>query len=72
MLVARRKNVYFVPQESFDLSAMFQNPLIAIMVFGGVMVMVMPYIIVRIFIYTGAAVLLMCIPERRKIWTLKC
>jgi len=43
-LVARQKNVYFVPQESFNLLAMFQNPMMIMMVVVGVMVLAMPYI----------------------------
>jgi len=43
-LVPRQKHVYFVPRESFNLMAMFSNPMMLMMVFGGIMVFAMPYI----------------------------
>jgi len=43
-LTPRSKNTYFVPRESFNLVGMFQNPMMLIMVFTGVMMFAMPYI----------------------------
>jgi len=43
-LTPRSKNAYFVPRESFNLVGMFQNPMMLIMVFTGVMMFAMPYI----------------------------
>ena len=45
-LSARGKYDYFVPRESFNLLGMFQNPMMLMMVFTGVMVLAMPYIMV--------------------------
>jgi hypothetical protein len=45
-LTPRSKNAYFVPRESFNLVGMFQNPMMLIMVFTGVMMFAMPYIMV--------------------------
>jgi len=47
-LPVRKKNDYFIPQESFNIVAMFQNPMMVLMVFAGVMVLAMPYIMVRV------------------------
>lgn len=46
-LIARAKHVYFVPVDSFNLVAMFQNPMMLMLLFGGVMVIAMPYLMVR-------------------------
>ncbi|KAI0257501.1 hypothetical protein BJV78DRAFT_1272479 [Lactifluus subvellereus] len=35
---------YFVPHQSFNVLQMFQNPMMLIMVFGGLMMLAMPYI----------------------------
>ncbi|KAJ7900037.1 hypothetical protein B0H14DRAFT_2672002 [Mycena olivaceomarginata] len=43
-LIARAKHVYFVPVDSFNLVAMFQNPMMLMLLFGGVMVIAMPYL----------------------------
>jgi len=43
-LAPRSKNAYFVPRESFNLVGMFQNPMMMIMVFTGIMMFAMPYI----------------------------
>jgi len=43
-MVPRQKHVYFMPPESFNLMAMFANPMMLMMVFGGIMVFAMPYI----------------------------
>jgi hypothetical protein len=48
-LIARSKNSYFVPRESFNVVGMFQNPMMLIMVFTGVMMFAMPYIMVRFY-----------------------
>lgn len=37
---------YFVPPQSFNVVQMFQNPMMLIMVFGGLMMLAMPYITV--------------------------
>jgi hypothetical protein len=47
-LAPRSKNAYFVPRESFNLVGMFQNPMMMIMVFTGVLMFAMPYIMVRL------------------------
>ena len=46
-LVPRQRNSYFVPHQSFSIMLMFQNPMMLIMVFGGAMMLAMPYIMVR-------------------------
>jgi hypothetical protein len=51
-LIARSKNSYFVPRESFNVVGMFQNPMMLIMVFTGVMMFAMPYIMVRFLLWT--------------------
>ncbi|KAJ7655107.1 hypothetical protein DFH06DRAFT_1201614 [Mycena polygramma] len=43
-LPARAKHVYFVPVDSFNLLGMFQNPMMLMLVFGGAMVIAMPYL----------------------------
>jgi len=43
-LVPRQKKSYFVPHQSFSVVQMFQNPMMLIMVFGGLMMLAMPYI----------------------------
>ncbi|KAJ3476668.1 hypothetical protein NLI96_g11001 [Meripilus lineatus] len=43
-LSARAKYDYYVPKESFNLIGMFQNPMMMIMLFTGVMVLAMPYL----------------------------
>jgi len=43
-LAARAKYEYFVDRESFNLLAMFKNPMMMIMVFTGVMMLAMPYL----------------------------
>ncbi|KAJ7130067.1 hypothetical protein C8R43DRAFT_1025666 [Mycena crocata] len=43
-LPARSKHVYFVPVDSFNILGMLQNPMMLMMIFGGVMVMSMPYL----------------------------
>lgn len=45
-LVPHSKNAYFIPRESFNLVGMFQNPMMMIMVFTGVLMFAMPYIMV--------------------------
>ena len=46
-LVARARHVYFIPRETFDVFAMFRNPLMVIMVLTVVMMLGMPYLMVR-------------------------
>jgi hypothetical protein len=46
-LVPRQRNSYFVPHQSFSIALILQNPMMLIMVFGGVMMLAMPYIMVR-------------------------
>ncbi|KAI0304832.1 hypothetical protein BC826DRAFT_1100608 [Russula brevipes] len=43
-LVPRERKSYFVPHQSFDVVQMFQNPMMLITVFGGLMMLAMPYI----------------------------
>jgi len=43
-LVARHRKSYFVPLQSFNVVQMFQNPMMLMMVFGGLMMLAMPYI----------------------------
>ncbi|KAJ6604351.1 hypothetical protein DFH09DRAFT_1122387 [Mycena vulgaris] len=40
----RVKHVYFVPLDSFNILGMLQNPMMLMLLFGGVMVMAMPYL----------------------------
>lgn len=46
-LAAKEKANYFVPPESFNLTGMLANPMMLLMVFGGALMLAMPYIIVR-------------------------
>jgi hypothetical protein len=46
-LVPRQRNNYFIPHQSFSIMLMFHNPMMLIMVFGGLMMLAMPYIMVR-------------------------
>ncbi|KAI0307859.1 hypothetical protein B0F90DRAFT_1677932 [Multifurca ochricompacta] len=46
-LVPRQRKSYFIPHQSFDVVQMFQNPMMLVMVFGGLMMLAMPYITVR-------------------------
>jgi len=43
-LVPRLRKSYFVPLQSFNVVQMFQNPMMLMMVFGGLMMLAMPYI----------------------------
>ncbi|KAI9445143.1 hypothetical protein H4582DRAFT_1913555 [Lactarius indigo] len=43
-LVPRQRKSYFVPLQSFNIVQMFQNPMMLIMVFGGLMMLAMPYV----------------------------
>lgn len=45
-LTPRGKNEYFIPPQSFDLKGMFSNPMMLMMVFGGGMMLALPYITV--------------------------
>ena len=46
VLLPREKSVYFVPPETFNLVAMMSNPMMLLMVLGGGMMLVMPYLMV--------------------------
>jgi ER membrane protein complex subunit 7 len=43
----RFKNEYFVPKQSFNIMGMLQNPMMMMMGVVGVMVVAMPYMMVR-------------------------
>ncbi|KZV92092.1 hypothetical protein EXIGLDRAFT_769281 [Exidia glandulosa HHB12029] len=43
-LLARRRNIYFVPRESFNVVGMFNNPMMLLMIGTGVMMFAMPMI----------------------------
>ncbi|KAI9462506.1 hypothetical protein BJY52DRAFT_1185224 [Lactarius psammicola] len=43
-LVPRQRKSYFVPLQSFNVVQMFQNPMMLITVFGGLMMLAMPYV----------------------------
>ncbi|KAJ7275332.1 hypothetical protein B0H12DRAFT_1086799 [Mycena haematopus] len=43
-LLARSKHAYFMPVDSFNLLGMFQNPMMLMLLFGGGMVIAMPYL----------------------------
>ena len=47
VLSARAKNDYFVPRESFNVLAMFKNPMMMMMLGAGVLVLLMPTLMVR-------------------------
>jgi hypothetical protein len=49
-LTPRSKHAYFVPRESFNVVGIFQNPMMMLMVFTGVLVFAMPYIMVRLYL----------------------
>ncbi|KAJ7456697.1 hypothetical protein FB451DRAFT_1276876 [Mycena latifolia] len=43
-LLPRLQHVYFVPIDSFNVLGMLQNPMMLMLLFGGVMVLAMPYL----------------------------
>jgi hypothetical protein len=43
-LVPRQKKSYFIPHQTFDIMLMLQNPMMLITVFGGLMMLAMPYV----------------------------
>jgi len=45
-ITAKEKYVYFLPQESFNLGGMLSNPMMLAMIFCGILVLAMPYIMV--------------------------
>jgi len=45
LLSAKTKYDFYVPRQSFNVLAMFQNPMMLMMVFTGVMVLAMPYLL---------------------------
>jgi hypothetical protein len=45
-LTPRRRNVYFVPRESFNLVGMFSNPMMMMMVVTAVLMLAAPYMMV--------------------------
>jgi hypothetical protein len=47
ILVPRQVNSYYVPPETFNLLGMFKNPMMLMMVAGGVMLFGLPYLTVR-------------------------
>ena len=49
VLSARAKHDYFVPRESFNVLAMFKNPMMMMMLGAGVLVLLMPTMMVRRF-----------------------
>lgn len=69
ILTPRSKNTWFVPKEGFNLLGMFQNPMMLIMVFTGVMMFAMPYIMVCDF---ETMVVRFSDSTFRNLWTLKC
>jgi len=48
-ITAKEKYVYFLPQESFNLGGMLLNPMMLAMIFCGILVLAMPYIMVSWF-----------------------
>lgn len=46
-LTPRHRNNFFIPPQSFNIVGMFQNPMMLMMVFGGGMMLAMPYLMVR-------------------------
>jgi len=55
-LIPRRRNVYFVPRESFNLVAMFSNPMMMMMVATGVLMLAAPYMMANLDPATAAEV----------------
>jgi len=47
-LVPRQRKSYFIPHQSFNVVQMLQNPMMLITVFGGLMMLAMPYIMKNI------------------------
>ncbi|PPQ89591.1 hypothetical protein CVT25_012336, partial [Psilocybe cyanescens] len=45
ILTPREKYIYFVPPERFNLAGMLANPMMLLMVGGGIMMLAMPYLI---------------------------
>ena len=76
-LVPRQRNSYFVPHQSFSIMLILQNPMMLIMVFGGVMMLAMPYMMVRtslicylfFFSFFPSFLMWLLILRNRKTWT---
>lgn len=49
-LSAHQKFNYFIPRESFNIMGMLKSPMILIMIFGGGLVLGMPYLMVMLFV----------------------
>ena len=63
-----RRLDFYMTREGFDIVALFKNPMMMMMLVGGVMVFAMPYIMVRsTWCVTGR----ICSPFYRRIWTLR-
>jgi hypothetical protein len=71
-LVPRQRKSYFVPLQSFDVLQMFQNPMMLMMVFGGLMMLAMPYITVTIPSPPISERTEVTYSRGRKIWILRC
>jgi hypothetical protein len=54
LLVARRKNDYFMPPPSFNALGMLQSPMVLMMIFGGVMMFAMPKLMVSLHTFNRA------------------
>jgi len=72
-LVPRQRKSYFIPHQSFNVLQMFQNPMMLIMVFGGLMMLAMPYVMVsHISVFYSlrfGELTPSMIPRGRKTWT---
>ena len=52
VLAAKKQNDYFVPRESFNILAMFSNPMMMMMLVAGGLVLLMPTMMVRAINYS--------------------
>jgi len=64
-----KKYEYFTPKESFNLKGMLSNPMMLIMIFGGVLMLATPYITVSVAFHHHLHTLLTCLS--RRIWILR-
>lgn len=67
-LTPRHRNNFFVPPQSFNALGMLQNPMMLMMVFGGGMMLAMPYLVVRLPLHISQV--LDVDTFDRKTWTL--
>ena len=62
-IAAKEKYVYFLPQQSFNLGGMLSNPMMLLMIGCGAMMLIMPYIMVRLLFFIPYEIQNVCYSE---------